>query len=61
MKPFHNVANSFTAAQLRRNMKRKRKARGLSADLKSVIEEYRKISPEYANELERLLYPPLLP
>ena len=46
-----------SSAVLRYRVKRRRKARGLSTDLSTVIAEYRKVSPQYADALERALYP----
>lgn len=47
----------LNAAMLRHWLKRQRRARGLSTDLKSVIAQYHQICPEYAHELKNLLYP----
>ena len=51
------VAQWQSAAFLRHDMKRKRKAQGLSTDLKSLIAKYRLICPEYADALEKIIYP----
>ena len=53
-----HVLQYLEAAWLRQRIKRQREKRGLSTDLKSVIAEYRALSPEYARKLESVLYPP---
>lgn len=45
------------AAKIRHKVRRDRKKRGLSTDLKALIDEYRAVSPEYAEMLERIMYP----
>lgn len=55
-----NVKGQISAALLRRDMRKARKAHGLSTDLRAVIAEYRIVCPEYADELERIIYPPLM-
>lgn len=52
-----NVREQIRAALLRRDMKRDRRAHGLSTDLKTMVAEYRVICPEYADALERIIYP----
>lgn len=46
-----------SAAFLRHEIKQKRKARGLSTDLRSLIAEYHSVCPEYADSLEQVIYP----
>lgn len=55
-----NVKEQISAALLRRDMKKARRAHGLTADLRFMIAEYRIVCPEYAKELERTIYPPLM-
>lgn len=57
MKIVEKLSRKLDAALLRRNMKRRMKAHGLPTNLKAMIAKYRTFSPEYADELERLLYP----
>lgn len=59
MKIFTALMRPLSAAKLRHNMKRKRKDKGLSTDLKALVPEYRTVCPEYANQLEQLIYPKL--
>ncbi len=53
----YEVNRQIVALQLCRDMKRARKAHGLSTNLKAVIAKYREVCPEYADGLERLIYP----
>lgn len=59
MKIFTAIMQQLSAAKLRRYMKRKRKSKGLSIDLKALVSEYRMACPEYADQLERLIFPKL--
>lgn len=53
-----NIARKqLSAARLRHDMKKSRKKKGLSTDLKAMIADYRKICPEYADNLEKIMYP----
>lgn len=52
-----NLSLQLSAAWLLRHMKRARKAHGLPTDLMAMIAKYRRYNPEYADNLERLLYP----
>ncbi len=52
-----NVRRQISAALLRRDIKRARRAHGLKTDLRAMIAEYRIVCPEYAKELERIIYP----
>lgn len=54
-----NIKEQVSAALLRRDIKRARRVHGLKTDLKAVIAEYRIVCPEYAKELEQIIYPPL--
>lgn len=54
-----NIKEQVSAALLRRDIKRARRAHGLKTDLRAMIAEYRIVCPEYAKELERIIYPPL--
>jgi len=47
----------LSAAFLRHDIKQKRKARGLSTDLRSLIAEYHSVCPEYADVLGKVIYP----
>ena len=47
----------LSAAVLRYKVQKDRRARGLSTDLRAVISDFRKVSPEYAETLERVLFP----
>ncbi len=42
-------------AQLRERIKKAREERGLSTDVAEVVEKYRELDPEYAEELGRLI------
>jgi len=53
----HEVNRQIVALQLRRYMKRARKAHGLSTNLRDVIADYRKLRPEYADKLEQIIFP----
>lgn len=53
------IQRQFNAAILRHRMKMGLKKRGYSTDLKAEIAYFRKSSPEYADTLERLIYPTL--
>lgn len=53
-----NLKKQLSAALLRRDMRKARKANGLSTDLRAMIAEYRIMCPEYAARLERIIYPP---
>lgn len=59
MKIFAAIVHQIFAAKLRCDMKRRRKNQGLSTDLKALIAEYNTVCPEYADQLERLIYPKL--
>jgi len=52
-----SVDQWLSAAFLRHDIMQRRKAQGLSTDLGSLIAEYRSVCPEYADALERLIYP----
>lgn len=58
-----SIANAvkiqLQAASLRRKVRKMRRRRGLSSDLKKPIEQCRKAFPESADGLERVLYPKL--
>jgi len=51
------LKQKINAMLIRRRIMRERKKHGLSTDPKELVEKYRTISPEYAEELERLIYP----
>ena len=53
------VKIQLQAASLRRKVRKMRRRRGLSSDLKKPIERCRKISPGAADGLGRVLYPKL--
>lgn len=53
------VLRQISAAKIRHDMKKKRKSQGLSTDLRVLVAEYRTVCPEYADQLERLIYPKL--
>lgn len=55
----YEVNRQIAAIQMCHDMKQDRKAHGLPTDLKAVIAGYRKMCPEYADSLERLIYPRL--
>lgn len=57
MRAVKEIARQIEAAYLRHRIRTDRRHRGLSTDLKAVIAEYRQYHPEYADRLERLLYP----
>lgn len=53
----NGIRKRLYAAKLRRHIKQGRKAHGLSTDLKTMVEKYRACCPEYADELEKAIYP----
>lgn len=57
MKFVSNIRRQVSAARIRHDMKKARRKHGLSTDLNDVIAEYRAISPEYAEKLERIIFP----
>lgn len=57
MKTVKEVTRQVEAACLRHRMRAERRRCGHSTDLKTVIAEYRQYNLEYADKLERLLYP----
>lgn len=53
-----NLKKQLSAALLRRDMRKARKAHGLPTDLRAMLAEYRIMCPEYAAKLEGIIYPP---
>lgn len=57
MKSVKEVVRQVGAACLRHHIRAERRRRGCPADLKAMIAEYRQYRSQYADDLERLLYP----
>lgn len=57
MKAIRRLKQEIDAAIVRHKIKCGRRKHGLPTDLKALVEEYRAISPEYAEKLEQLMYP----
>ena len=52
------ASRHIEALRIRRRIKKQNRRKGLSTNLKQIVANYRVLSPEYADELEKLIYPP---